>query len=450
MLILLSGCKDDPPPEEILAACGNGLIEADEQCDDGEANSDTDSDACRTSCRLPSCGDGVADSEEACDDGNGWGGDGCDPTCALQSGVQESEPNDSWDAGQALTESTIDAALTGGDIDCFTFEVAECRTIAASQTGACTADLVLALHDPIGTQVAASAVDVDGCAQLDPVEEPGARFAVEGTWAVCASALLGGEVPSYSLSIESGDSSDYDLSLDESEDFDGDGIIDDCDGDRDGDGLDNADDNCPDLPNGPDNEPPTVDDDGFIRHWLTIGPFTGESSPEDCLPSETERLGDDAAAEPVLGETVDDLTWVVTISDDARLGFEDDYATVDAPREVYAAAWVYADAETAATLGLGPDDGARVWLNGAEVLEVTGCQGTTADQFTAEVTLISGWNRLLVKVYDQGGGWGTYVRFLDGDTPITGLPVSLSADGGWDFDQTDSDGDGVGDICDDD
>ena len=147
---------------------------------------------------------------------------------------------------------------------------------------------------------------------------------------------------------------------------------------------------------------------------------------------------------------MDDLTWVVTISDDGRLSLEDDYATVDAPREVYAAAWVHADDETEATLGLGPDDGARVWLNGEEVLEVTGCQGTTADQFTAEVTLIAGWNRLLVKVYDQGGGWGTYVRFLDGETPLTELPVSLSADGGWGFDQTDSDGDGIGDICDDD
>ena len=225
MLFLLSSCQDNPPPVEILAACGNGLIEADEQCDDGEANSDTLADACRASCRLPSCGDGVTDSEEACDDGNAWGGDGCAPTCAAQSGALESEPNDSWDAGQALAESTVDAALTSGDIDCFTVEVAECRTIAAGQTAGCTADLVLALHDPSGTQVAASAVDTEGCAQLDPIEEPGARFATEGTWAVCASALLGGEVPSYSLYIESGDSSDYELSLADSEDFDGDGLI---------------------------------------------------------------------------------------------------------------------------------------------------------------------------------------------------------------------------------
>ena len=76
---------------------------------------------------------GVTDSEEACDDGNAWGGDGCDPACALLSSLQESEPNDSWDAGQALTESTVDAALTAGDIDCFTIGVAECYTVSFFQ-----------------------------------------------------------------------------------------------------------------------------------------------------------------------------------------------------------------------------------------------------------------------------------------------------------------------------
>ncbi len=110
--------------------------------------------------------------------------------------------------------------------------------------------------------------------------------------------------------------------------------------------------------------------------------------------------------------------------------------------------WVYSDAEQEVTLALGPDDGARAWLNGEVVLEITGCQGTNADQFTAAVTLVSGWNRLLLKVYDQGGGWGTYARFLGESDPLTELPVSLSSAGGWDFDQTDSDGDGIGDICD--
>ena len=101
-------------------------------------------------------------------------------------------------------------------------------------------------------------------------------------------------------------------------------------------------------------------------------------------------------------------------------------------------------------LGLGPDDGARAWLNGEMVLEVKGCQGVTKDKFTADVTLAAGWNRLLLKIYDQGGGWGTFARFLNDDGPMDALELSLSSGGGWNFDQTDSDGDGKGDVCDND
>ena len=45
--------------------CGNGVVEGLEECDDGEANSDVEPDACRADCTDPRCGDGVIDSEEA-------------------------------------------------------------------------------------------------------------------------------------------------------------------------------------------------------------------------------------------------------------------------------------------------------------------------------------------------------------------------------------------------
>lgn len=56
----------DPGP----AFCGNGRQEDLEECDDGDANSDTLSGACRSHCAKPSCGDGVLDPGESCDDGN--------------------------------------------------------------------------------------------------------------------------------------------------------------------------------------------------------------------------------------------------------------------------------------------------------------------------------------------------------------------------------------------
>src|SRR5690606_6549258 len=53
-----------------LAHCGDGVVDPGEECDEGEANSDELPDACRTNCALPWCGDGVVDSEEECDEGD--------------------------------------------------------------------------------------------------------------------------------------------------------------------------------------------------------------------------------------------------------------------------------------------------------------------------------------------------------------------------------------------
>ena len=50
--------------------CGNGIREGAEECDDGENNSDTRADACRTDCTRAHCGDWTRDSNEECDDGN--------------------------------------------------------------------------------------------------------------------------------------------------------------------------------------------------------------------------------------------------------------------------------------------------------------------------------------------------------------------------------------------
>ena len=72
------GCRTDCT----LPSCRDGVIEAGEECDDGNL---VDNDACTNACRTPRCGDAVVQPGEACDDGNGVDDDECRNDCTLPS-----------------------------------------------------------------------------------------------------------------------------------------------------------------------------------------------------------------------------------------------------------------------------------------------------------------------------------------------------------------------------
>jgi cysteine-rich repeat protein len=66
-----------------VAKCGDGAVAGGEQCDDGNR---FDDDGCKNDCTLPVCGDGIiAQGAEECDDGNTVANDGCSSTCKLES-----------------------------------------------------------------------------------------------------------------------------------------------------------------------------------------------------------------------------------------------------------------------------------------------------------------------------------------------------------------------------
>jgi cysteine-rich repeat protein len=70
------GCRGDCT-EEI---CGDGILDPDEVCDDGNS---LPGDGCRSDCTEEICGDGILDPGEDCDDGNNTPGDGCDENCTI-------------------------------------------------------------------------------------------------------------------------------------------------------------------------------------------------------------------------------------------------------------------------------------------------------------------------------------------------------------------------------
>lgn len=74
----VTGCTPDGHACVSASGCGDGVVGASEQCDDGNQ---VDTDDCRTGCTLNVCGDGALDTQgdrtDTCDDGNDSSGDDC-------------------------------------------------------------------------------------------------------------------------------------------------------------------------------------------------------------------------------------------------------------------------------------------------------------------------------------------------------------------------------------
>ncbi len=95
VILAVAGCAhnnsasgdDDGSGSDVPPGCGDGVIGAGEQCDDGNT---ADGDGCSHACALeggvtPACGDGILEAGEGCDDGNTATGDGCSAACQSES-----------------------------------------------------------------------------------------------------------------------------------------------------------------------------------------------------------------------------------------------------------------------------------------------------------------------------------------------------------------------------
>ncbi len=88
--------------------CGNGIVDVAKGEKCDDGNTQN-GDACNANCALPSCGDGVLNVGETCDDGNKLSGDGCNATCTSK----ETCGNGIVDTAKG--ESCDDANTTSGD-----------------------------------------------------------------------------------------------------------------------------------------------------------------------------------------------------------------------------------------------------------------------------------------------------------------------------------------------
>ena len=102
-------CKGFVP----IPTCGDNVIQAPEQCDDGASNGSTAS-TCDVNCRLK-CGNGIKDTNEQCDDGVNNGSYGtCSPDCTLSSYCGDGIKNGPEQCDFGMTNVTLATAYGPG------------------------------------------------------------------------------------------------------------------------------------------------------------------------------------------------------------------------------------------------------------------------------------------------------------------------------------------------
>ncbi len=111
-------------PGFACALCGNGLVEVGEECDEGHIDAPANAtEGCNDLCRIVEpwscpmagqpcelCGDGVIDAFESCDDGNNANDDGCDSTCQVELGFDCS--------GDECVAAACGDGFVAGDEEC--------------------------------------------------------------------------------------------------------------------------------------------------------------------------------------------------------------------------------------------------------------------------------------------------------------------------------------------
>ena len=159
-----------------------------------------------------------------------------------------------------------------------------------------------------------------------------------------------------------------------------------------------------------------INQTGFIAEnaWSIIGPFNnvdGIGYNKAYIPEDAIQIDMTAKYDGVDGQ----IGWEKR-TDDTFDGFVDldkIFASKINWVTAYARITVTAPDEREAQIRLGGDDQAKVWLNGEEVFTYGESRSAAIDQNAIPVTLKAGENSLLIKVCDERGFWGFYLRLTD-------------------------------------
>ena len=172
------------------------------------------------------------------------------------------------------------------------------------------------------------------------------------------------------------------------------------------------------------------DEEGFIRNWLVLAPIRmlGQSGAEEM---HYDALNGEATVRPrpdsrplVAGQA---MPWTAHRTPAYYIDFRQSFDSTNGEYAIgYAVTYIHADAPMNVTLALGTNDQGKAWFNGKEVLSHEEARVLNRDENRIPVSLVQGQNVLVLKVVNEVNSWQACARFLNGDTPITNLRVSLT------------------------
>lgn len=161
----------------------------------------------------------------------------------------------------------------------------------------------------------------------------------------------------------------------------------------------------------------------YITNWLLLGPFPNRIAEDEgggtnrtgFFIDYLKEIGGEGGAElssetRIPGRALVMPTNIVSVAPEIDL--DGMYGMPDLVVG-YAYVNVRVARDTTAYLHVGSDDGIRVWLDGALVIDQQVERGYMADENWARVELRRGTHRLLVKVEDAFGAWKFSLRFVD-------------------------------------
>jgi hypothetical protein len=185
------------------------------------------------------------------------------------------------------------------------------------------------------------------------------------------------------------------------------------------------------------NNPEINESEGdYIRSWLLNG-FHQDILDDFWNYLKTNYLGvDETSINPSEGQVMGGKIWSCYDSGYPYINLGE-YCNNADYGVCYAFVRVFSDTYKSCQLWMGYDDGARVWLNGNEVLYDNRYGGFESDMSKVNVSLQAGGNRLLVKISEWMGEHGFSARFCQSNgIGVDGLtydpePTPINFIGTW-------------------